>query len=78
MKKREVPPALMFGGIAVVAVIILVVAYSMFAKPAPQTDPSKLTSQQLSDPDPPRARGASANGAAGANSTSTSTPQTGP
>lgn len=54
MKSREVPPGVLYGGIGVVLLIVLAVAYSMFMKSAPVTDPSKLTPQQLQDPDPPR------------------------
>ena len=54
LKTREIPPALTYGGIALVVLIVAAVAYSMFLRPAPLTDPTKLTTQQLSDPDPPR------------------------
>ena len=54
MKSRELPPAVMFGGIAVVVLVVLFAVYALFLKPAPQIDTGKLTPQQLQDPDPPR------------------------
>ena len=54
MKSKEVPPAALWGGVGVALLVVLFIAYSMFFKGTPQTDPAKLTPQQLSDPDPPR------------------------
>lgn len=54
MKSKEVPPGLLYGGIGLVVLVLLGIGYTMFLKPAPVTDPSKLTPQQLQDPDPPR------------------------
>ncbi|CAN5489975.1 hypothetical protein BH11ARM2_BH11ARM2_27530 [soil metagenome] len=54
MKGREVPQGVLFGVVAVVLVIILGFAYTTFLKATPQTDPTKLSPQQLQDPDPPR------------------------
>ena len=54
LKSKEVPAGLLWGGIGLVVLIVIAVAYTMFFQGTPQTDLSKLTPQQLSDPDPPR------------------------
>lgn len=54
MKSKEVPPALVWGGLALIILIIVGVSYSMFFKPPAQTDPTTISAERLRDPDPPR------------------------
>lgn len=54
MKSKEVPPGVLWGGIGVVLLIVIAVAYSMFFKSPSQTDPTTVSAERLRDPDPPR------------------------